>query len=80
MPAAAAVVASGLCFTIHHVLALRLQFDWNVTILASTGVFVGGTGWSWMYFKYRSIWPGYLSHAIVDVAVFGLGWVIIFGG
>jgi membrane protease YdiL (CAAX protease family) len=42
-------------------------------------VFTGGAIWSWLYVRYRSIWPGYLSHAIVDVAVFAVGWWIIFG-
>ena len=76
-PPPVAVALSALCFTIHHVLALRLQFEWSVTILASAGIFVGGAVWSWMYLRFRSIWPGYLSHAIVDVAVFALGWQII---
>ncbi|MHC5022840.1 MAG: CPBP family intramembrane glutamic endopeptidase, partial [Planctomycetota bacterium] len=79
MGGAAAVFASALFFTLHHVVALRAQFGWDVTILGSAGVFVGGVVWSWLYLRYRSIWPGYVSHAIVDVAVFGVGWVIIFG-
>lgn len=74
-----AVVASGLLFTIHHVIALRVQFDWTVTILGSLGVFIGGVVWSWLFLRYRSIWPAYLSHAIVDVAVFGVGAWVIFG-
>ena len=43
------------------------------------GIFIGGTVWSGLYLRYRSIWPGYASHAIVDVAVFGIGWWVIFG-
>jgi len=79
MPSGVAVLGSAAAFTIHHVLALRLQFDWNVTILASMGILIGGAVWSWLYLKYRSVWPGYLSHAIVDIAVFAVGWLIIFG-
>lgn len=79
LPPLAAVAASGLCFTLHHVIALKVQFDWNVTVLASVGIFVGGAMWSWLYLRYRSIWPAYLSHAIVDVVVFAVGWRIIFG-
>jgi membrane protease YdiL (CAAX protease family) len=80
MPAAWAVLASAAAFTIHHVIAIGVQFDWRVNVLASIGVFVGGAVWSWLYLRYRSIWPAYLSHAIVDVAVFYLGWRIIFAG
>lgn len=76
----AAPAISALLFTIHHVLALRFQFDWTTTLLGSAGVFIGGLLWGWMYLRYRSIWPGYLSHAIVDVAVFAAGWSIIHGG
>jgi membrane protease YdiL (CAAX protease family) len=35
--------------------------------------------WSWLYLRYRSVWPCYVSHAIVDIAVFVVGWLIIFG-
>lgn len=75
-----AVIASALCFTVHHVIALWEQFtDAPLIIVAgSLGVFIGGVVWSWMYLRYRSIWPGWVSHAIVDVAVFGVGADIIF--
>lgn len=78
MTAAPAILVSAACFTVHHVIALAVQFDVTVTALGSAGVFIGGTIWSWLYVRYRSIWPGYLSHAIVDVAVFLVGWLIIF--
>jgi hypothetical protein len=29
--------------------------------------------------RYRSIWPGYVSHALVDLCVFGIGAVVLFG-
>jgi membrane protease YdiL (CAAX protease family) len=80
MPARWAVLASAAAFTVHHVIAIGIQFDWRVTALASTGVFVGGAVWSWLYRRYDSIWPAYLSHAVVDIAVFYLGWRIIFLG
>ena len=76
---AISVGGSALAFTIHHVFALKAQFGWSVTLIASLGIFIGGGVWSWMYARYRSIWPGYVSHAIVDVAVFAIGWMLIFG-
>lgn len=76
----AAVIFSGLFFTLHHVFALKAQLGWAVTILGSLGVFIGGVTWSGLYLKYRSIWPGYLSHVIVDIAIFVIGYHIIFGG
>jgi membrane protease YdiL (CAAX protease family) len=74
-----AVFASAIGFTIHHTITLRGQFDWSITLIGSLGVFIGGAVWSWLYLRYRSIWPGFLSHAIVDAAVFLVGWWIIFG-
>ena len=75
-----AVVLSAYFFTLHHVVAVKAQFGWPITILASTGVFIGGVVWSWLYRRYRSIWPCYVSHLIVDVPIFVIGWWIIFGG
>jgi len=79
LPRAAAVAASALFFTAHHVIALRLQFGWAVTLLASLGIFINGAVWSFTYLRYRSIWPGYLSHVVVDLVILGLGWKLLFG-
>ena len=65
-------------FTIHHIVALQNYFDPLATAICSVGIFIGGAIWSWCYIRYRSIWPGYLSHAIVDVAVFSVGYVMVF--
>jgi membrane protease YdiL (CAAX protease family) len=75
-----AVAASAIGFTAHHIVALAAQFNWPIAALASLGVFIGGATWSWLYLRYRSIWPCYVSHAIADVAIFIIGWRLIFGG
>jgi hypothetical protein len=74
-----AVVASALGFATHHAIALAAQFAWPMMLLGSTGVFLGGAIWSWLYLRYRSIWPCYVSHAIVDVPIFVIGYALIFG-
>jgi hypothetical protein len=74
----AAVVAAALGFTAHHVIAMAAQFNVPVTILASAGVFLGGLIWSGLYLRYQSIWPCYLSHALVDVPIFLIGYDLIF--
>ncbi len=73
-----AVVGAALAFTLHHVIALTVQFDLRVTILGSVGVFVGGLIWSWCYGRYRSIWPGYVSHIGADAAIFWVGAQLLF--
>lgn len=78
MPRWPAVILSSVLFTVHHILALGLQFDWRLTILGSAGVCIGGITWSWLYLRFGTVWPGWVSHMIVDVAVFIVGWHIIF--
>ena len=79
LPPAAAVIASAAIFTIHHVIALNQYLEPGFTALASAGVFVGGIVWSTLYHRYRSIWPGWISHVLADIAVFGVGWWLLFG-
>ena len=78
MPRWPAVIASGLCFTLHHVIALSAYFDWRITTLASVGVFVGGATWSWIYLKYRNLYAAYVSHVFADVVIFTIGYKLIF--
>jgi uncharacterized protein len=73
-----AVVAAALAFTAHHVIALAAQFSWSITLLGSLGVFTGGAAWSWLYLRYRSVWPAYLSHALADLPIFYIGYRLIF--
>lgn len=78
MPGPVAVLASAAFFTLHHIVALRAQMPWTATILCSLGVFIGGAVWSWCYLRYRSIWPGYVCHAIVDLTLLGIAYHLIF--
>jgi membrane protease YdiL (CAAX protease family) len=75
----AAVFASAAIFTTHHVIAVSQYLDPLLTVLASAGVFAGGAAWSCLYMRYRSIWPGWISHVLADIAVFGVGWFLLFG-
>lgn len=79
LPRWPAVFCSALFFTLHHVIALSLFFDWHVTMLASLGVFLGGATWSWLYLQYRNIYAAYVSHVFADVIIFLIGYQIIFG-
>ena len=80
MRPAAAIGLAALFFTLHHVVALRAYLGWGATLTASAGVFVGGALWGWMYQRYRSVWPGFISHALVDAAIFIIGWSLLFAG
>ena len=74
-----AVVGSSLLFTAHHVVALKVYFDWKTTLLASLGVFIGGFTWSLLYLRFKNIWACYVSHVYPDVIIFFIGWRLIFG-
>lgn len=78
VPKGPAVALSAIGFTIHHIVAMQIYFNPLVTAVAAAGIWMGGACWSWCYIRYRSIWPGYLSHAIVDLTVFGIGYDLIF--
>ena len=79
MPRLWAVVASGFLFTLHHIIALEVYFDWRISVLGSIGIFIGGTTWSWLYLRYRNIWAAYVSHVFADVIIFAIGYQLLFG-
>jgi membrane protease YdiL (CAAX protease family) len=80
LPALPAVLLSAVIFTIHHsILLAGYGVAAPFVVLASLGVFIGGVAWSWCYDRFGSVWPGYVSHAIVDVAILAIGWHLLFG-
>jgi len=74
-----AILTSAAVFTLHHVIAVSQYLNAFHTVLASAGVFTGGVIWAWLYWRYRSIWPGWISHVLADIAVFGVGGWLLFG-
>jgi membrane protease YdiL (CAAX protease family) len=74
-----AILLAASLFTVHHVIVLRVQFGWTATILASAGVFIGGVVWAVLMLRTRSIWPSYVSHLIVNLAMFAVGGWIVWG-
>tara|TARA_B100000287_G_scaffold279419_2_gene263313 strand:+ start:2143 stop:2841 length:699 start_codon:yes stop_codon:yes gene_type:complete len=73
------IALSASMFTLHHSIALHLfGFIWWQTVVASVGLLSAAAIWSWLYVRFKSIWVCWLSHAICDVAVFGIGYMIIF--
>jgi hypothetical protein len=75
-----AVLLSAAAFTLHHAIIVQTQFGaWSLTALASAGVFAGGAMWSALYLRFRSIWPAWTSHVLVDVAIFLIGARLVFG-
>jgi len=74
-----AVFASAAVFTAHHVIAVSRYLDPRFSFLASGGVFAGGLVWAWLWQRYRSVWPCWISHVLADLAVFAIGYQLLFG-
>ena len=73
------IIVSALIFTLHHALALYLfSFEWWQIGIACFGLVSAAAIWSWLYIRHKSIWVCWISHAICDVAVFGIGYQLVF--
>jgi membrane protease YdiL (CAAX protease family) len=79
IPLRAAIVVSSLGFMAHHVIVLSIYFGWFSlgTILFSLTVAVGGAVWAWMYERSGSLWGPWLSHLLVDAAIFWVGYDLV---
>ena len=73
-----AALGSALLFTVHHVVALFAWVNFPIVVLGSVGVFLGALVWSLLFAKYRSLWPGYLSHVLADLAILVIGFDLLF--
>lgn len=73
IPLVLAIPLSALIFTVHHVIVLAAFFDTKVVLIGSAGVFVGGLIWSASLGLWKSVIPGWISHALVDVAIIMVG-------
>lgn len=73
-----AIVISSLGFTAHHVVILVVYFgasSW-ITYVFVAGVAVGGAVWATLYDRYRTLLGPWLSHALVDLAIFTIGYAV----
>jgi len=71
-----AILISSLGFMAHHVLVLGLFFGWGspATYCFSLCVAVGGAVWAWLYEKSGSLVPPWMSHLLIDGAIFIIGY------
>lgn len=69
---------SSLGFALHHVIVLVIFFGWLWGSIFGLCVGLGGAIWVHHYLKYDSIWPSFISHAIVDASIMLIGFDMIF--
>ena len=72
------VLLSAAIFTSHHTVLLGYYFEPWQNVISSIGIFIAGAIWSLLWLRHRSLFVCWISHAIADVAVFGIAYVILF--
>jgi membrane protease YdiL (CAAX protease family) len=80
LPFAPAAVVSSLAFMAHHVILLYVFLPDYFLIAAvpfSLCIAAGGAFWAWLYERTGAIYSAWISHGIVDAAIFGLGWILL---
>ena len=76
---AVAIVVSSLGFMAHHVILLAQYFGWGspATWFFSLSVAVGGAAWAWIYARSKSIAGPWVSHLLIDAAIFVIGYDLV---
>ena len=74
-----AMAVSSVGFAAHHVLVLGHYFGYAspLTWLFAAAIVIGGAVWAWLYARSGTLWATWLSHALVDAAIFLVGWDLI---
>lgn len=74
-----AIIVSSLAFMAHHVILMATFFGWVSpwTYLFSLAVAVGGVFWAWLYDRSGSLLGPWLSHLLVDAAIFTVGYDLV---
>ncbi len=75
-----AILISSLGFMAHHILVIGTYFGFfsPITWLFSFGVACGGGVWAWLYHRTGSLLGPWVSHLLVDAAIFAIGYQIAF--
>ncbi len=80
MPLVPAMIVSSLAFMAHHVIVLYVYLPGRFLGAAlpfALAIAVGGAMWAWLYERGGSLAPPWLSHLMVDAAIFAIGWDLL---
>ncbi len=78
----AAIAVSSIAFMGHHAIVLRdyLHYlPWPWAVFASASVAIGGAMWAWLYDRSGSIYAPWISHLLIDAAIFVIAFNMVFG-
>ncbi len=71
------ILLAAFFFTAHHIIVIWNFGDAMIVTIGSVAIFLAGCLWCYLYQKFHSIWPGYISHVVADLAVFCIAWQIL---
>jgi hypothetical protein len=80
LPLTPAMVLSSLAFMAHHVVVLYVYLPgkfWTAVLPFALAIAVGGAVWAWLYERNGSLGAPWLSHLIIDAAIFAIGWDLL---
>jgi membrane protease YdiL (CAAX protease family) len=77
LPRGAAVASAGV-FATHHLVVLLAYAPVAAAIAGTAAVFAAGLAWTWLYRRSRSVVPGWIAHILADLAIFALGYRLLF--
>ena len=78
-PLWSAIAISSLGFMSHHVVVLAVYLGWQTlfTYQVSLCIAVGGAFWAWLYHRTDSLYPAWISHAIIDAGIFWVAFLMV---
>lgn len=74
----AAIVFSAVFFSLHHGIATSLYFPAWMVIGAMFATCSAGILWGYLYNRNKSVFTPFISHIIADIAIFSLGYTLMF--
>ena len=77
-PLGVSIAVASLAFAGHHYVVLGCYFNLVGALVFGTFVGVGGALWCWMFHRQGTLAGAWLSHALVDAAIFVVGYDILF--
>jgi uncharacterized protein len=80
VPWSVALIVSCLAFMAHHVILLSAYLPgrfWIAVVPFSLCIAMGGWVWAWLYDRSGSLVGPWVSHLLIDVAIFVIGWDLI---
>jgi CAAX protease family protein len=75
-----AMLLSSLAFMAHHVILLYVYLPgrfWTASLPFALAIAVGGAVWAFLYDRNGSLGPPWLSHLLIDAAIFIIGWDLL---